>query len=129
MYSCKISENDSGCELEIWYSRPTQSRSGDPQWERNTHYRGRDIVKNKNTLLPQYEKRRCYKDSIVNESMRNMQPPRSQASGIVEDQQVRSLGWQRGEDIRGGQREKSLLELSGSQRGEGDRGNSLQDRG
>ena len=54
--------------------------------------------------------------------------PHLQTSGVVEDQQVGSLGWQRGENIWGGQREKSLLELSWSQGRKGDRGGSLEDR-
>ena len=44
-------ENDSSCELEIWYNRPTQSNSGNPQRERYTHYGERNIVKNKENTI------------------------------------------------------------------------------
>jgi hypothetical protein len=63
----------------------------------------------------------------MNESMTNMQSPRSQPSGVVVDQQVGGLGWQRSEGVWGGQRKKCLLELSGGQDGKGNRGNTLQD--
>ena len=62
----------------------------------------------------------------MNESMTNTKP-HSQTRGVVENQQVRGLGWQRCEDIWGGQGEKRLLELVWGQHGKGDRGNGLQD--
>ena len=55
-----------------------------------------------------------------------MQHSQLQASGIVEDQQIGGLRWQQGEDVWSGQRDKSLLELSGSQGGKGNGNCGLQ---
>ena len=63
----------------------------------------------------------------MNMSTAGMRHPRLQSSCVVEDQQIGGLRPQLGEDVWSGQCDKSILELSGGQRGEGDRRNRLQD--
>ena len=71
-------ENDSGCELEIWYNRPTVEQWR-PSMGEYTHYGERDIIKNKkNTIWPQYGKGHdVTQGQHVEEPMVNIQRPRT----------------------------------------------------
>lgn len=53
--------------------------------------------------------------------------PHSRESGIVENQQVGSLGWQPAENVFSGQCDECPLELSRGQCRKGERGNGFQD--
>ena len=63
----------------------------------------------------------------TNKSTTSKRQLQLQAGSIVEDQQIGGLRSQLSKSTRRGQREKSLLELSGGQRGRGDRRECLQD--
>ena len=90
------------------------------------HYGERDIVK-KEYVITSVRERRCYTRTAHERVHDKHATPQLQAGGVVVDQQVGGLRRQRGEDVRGGQRNESFLELIGCQDGKGDGSNGLQD--